>query len=545
MSGSETDRVEHEEHPGRQDLSCWQRLSPRSVLASSGMLAVPLLTALVLRVSTSEDPTRGLFEAAGLLAVAVLVVASAWWRWFFTRFRVTEQRFELRQGNVARSFRSIPRERIRSVDLTAPVLHRVLGLSVVRIGTGQRSEGDSELRLDALSTPRAELLRELLLRKEPATSDTEGRGAAPRTETRSGVELAAMRPSWYGYSTLTASLLLVTWTALASALSSLSDLLRAFGATSWVLERLPHTTEQALSGGALWVGVLVLLGVLLLGGWLGALVISVEMWWGFRLTLENEHTLRVRRGLLTTRAVSLEKRRLRGVELAEPLLLRAARGGRLGAVATGLESGASASGDNKALLPPAPRRVATRIGAEVLDGRVGFPPGERLRGHPRAALRRRMARAGLVVGGVLAAGTTAPLLGPLPWWFPPVTAALVAVPAVLFARDAYRSLGHALCGEFLVTRWGTGVRRTVLLQRDAIIGWRLRQSPLQRLSGVLTLAATTAAGNGCYAIRDVDGARGVEFAERAVPGLLAPFLERRDSEDTTPTGGERTAPSGE
>ncbi|PRW62897.1 PH domain-containing protein [Actinopolyspora mortivallis] len=545
MSGPETDRAEHEEHPGRQDLSRWQRLSPRSVLASSGMLAVPLVTALVLRVSTSEDPTRGLFEAAGLLAVAVLVVASAWWRWFFTRFRVTEQRFELRQGNVARSFRSIPRERIRSVDLTAPVLHRVLGLSVVRIGTGQRSEGDSELRLDALSTPQAELLRELLLRKEPGTSDTEGTGAAHHAGARNGIELATMRPSWYGYSTLTASLLLVTWAALASALSSLSDLLRAFGATSWVLERLPTTTEQALAGGTLWVGVLVLLLVLLLGGWLGALVISVEMWWGFRLTLENEHTLRVRRGLLTTRAVSLEKRRLRGVELAEPLLLRAAGGGRLGAVATGLESGASANGDNKALLPPAPRRVATRIGAEVLDGRVGFPPSERLRKHPRAALRRRMARAGLVVGGVLAAATTAPLLGPLPWWFPPVTAALAAVPAVLFARDAYRSLGHALCGEFLVTRWGTGVRRTVLLQRDAIIGWRLRQSPLQRLSGVLTLAATTAAGNGWYAIRDVDGARGVEFAERAVPGLLASFLERRDSEDTTPTEDERTTPSEE
>lgn len=306
-------------------------------------------------------------------------------------------------------------------------------------------------------------------------------------------------------------------------LNTLGELLRTLGITSWLVERLPGSADSVQTGPSLWIGVSVVLLVLLVGGWLGALVISLEMWWGYRLSAESGKTLHVRRGLLTTRAVSLEKRRLRGIELVEPLLLRLAGGSRLHAVATGLGSESSGRSDDKALLPPAPRHVAERVGAGVLEHADGSGGAGDLRGHPRAALRRRMTRATLVVLVPVGASVVAQLLGPLPWWSS-LVAVLIAVPAALSAWDAYRNLGHDLHGDFLVARHGTGVRRTVLLQRNAIIGWRVRQSPLQRLAGLVTISATTAAGDGHYSVHDVDPSSGVAFADEAVPGLLTPFL---------------------
>ncbi|WP_017976272.1 PH domain-containing protein [Actinopolyspora halophila] len=532
--------AEHDGQRPEESFTEWQRLDLRSVFASAGTLVVPMLSVMALMLLSADDPLRELSTVGIWLAIVVFGLGSAWWRWFFTRFRVTTERFELRQGNLSRSFHSIPRERIRSVDLTAPVTHRLLGLAVARIGTGRKSAGDSELRLDALPTARAERLREQLLRERRSAPP----GESSSEQRSSGVELAGMRPSWYLYSTLTASLLLVTWAALGSVLNTLGELLRTLGITSWLVERLPGSADSVLTGPSLWIGVLMILLVLLVGGWIGALVISLEMWWGYRLSTENGDTLHVRRGLLTTRAVSLEKRRLRGIELAEPLLLRLAGGGRLTAVATGLSSESSGRSDNKALLPPAPRHVAERVGAEVLERVDGSGGPGSLRRHPRAALRRRMTRAMLVVLVPVGASVVAQLLGPIPWWSS-LVAVLIAVPAALFAWDAYRNLGHDLHGDFLVARHGTGVRRTVLLQRNAIIGWRVRQSPLQRLAGLVTLSATTAAGDGHYSVHDVDPSSGVAFADEAVPGLLTPFLRDSSADDGTepepPGEGETSA----
>jgi putative membrane protein len=104
---------------------------------------------------------------------------------------------------------------------------------------------------------------------------------------------------------------------------------------------------------------------------------------------------------------------------------------------------------------------------------------------------------------------------------------VVLVPvAVLLALDAYRSLGHGISGEYLVTRSGTVRRSTVALQRRGIIGWTVRQSLLQRRAGLVTVHATTAAGAGAYAIHDADVSAGLAAADAAVPDLLAPFLER-------------------
>jgi putative membrane protein len=108
-----------------------------------------------------------------------------------------------------------------------------------------------------------------------------------------------------------------------------------------------------------------------------------------------------------------------------------------------------------------------------------------------------------------------------------IAAGLLVPFTAWLAVDAYRALGHAVHGRHIVTRYGTFSRKTIALERDGIIGWKIVRSPMQRWAGLSTVIATTAAGKeGAYPIRDVTLSDGVAFAEDSVPGLISPFVRR-------------------
>ncbi len=247
--------------------------------------------------------------------------------------------------------------------------------------------------------------------------------------------------------------------------------------------------------------------------------------WSFRLTRHRGGSLHIERGLLTTRATSIEERRLRGVEISEPLLLRAVGGARCLAIATGLRVGRGAERGGTVLLPPAPRLEVLRVAASVV--RDMGPLTCDLRTHPAAARRRRFSRASagvLVLTAVAALGWWA---GALPAYGVVVGLALLPV-GWLLAADRAASLGHQVlgsgAGRWLVTRSGSLVRRRCALAVDGVIGVTLRQSWFQRRLGVTTLVATTAAGRQRYVVTDAGAAQAISLADELLPGLLEPFL---------------------
>jgi len=238
----------------------------------------------------------------------------------------------------------------------------------------------------------------------------------------------------------------------------------------------------------------------------------VLSFWGYRLTRHPGGTLGVSRGLLTTRSTSVEERRLRGLERSEPLLLRAVGGARLQAIATGLRHRGAERG-GALLVPPAPLRTVVEVEAKVLGSAdIGHSA---LVQHGPAARRRRYTRALGVAGLIVVA-----LFG-LAWWTgqPPFAASvsLLLLPlAAWLARDRYRSLGHAIVGNRLITRVGSLVRRRVVLDVPGVIGLTMRQSMFQRRSGLITVTATTAAGAQHYEMPDVP----VEMAGTLANALL-------------------------
>src|SRR5690606_8204964 len=87
---------------------------------------------------------------------------------------------------------------------------------------------------------------------------------------------------------------------------------------------------------------------------------------------------------------------------------------------------------------------------------------------------------------------------------------------LLAGADRFRGLGHRLTEHHLVVGAPRVSRHRHLLLRPGIIGWKLRQTWFQRRAGLVTLVATTAAGEKTYAVVDLTERDAVPLADAAV-----------------------------
>ncbi|MFI1769787.1 PH domain-containing protein [Streptomyces sp. NPDC020800] len=489
----------------------WSRLSPRLMLVNLSMLAGPLALFAVTVALTGAD-LQALISLGSLVITFLVITGISTMRLLTTRFRVTGDRVELRSGLLFRSRRSVPVDRIRSVDLEAKPMHRLFGLTSLRIGTGEQSSSSSrKLSLDGITRHQARELRRLLIDR---------RGSGRATGQDEDVTITEMDWAWLRYAPLTVWGVGSVFVGLGTAYRILHEM-----KVDPLELGIVKDIEDRFGSVPLWFGVLVAVVITAVAGAAISTATFVDAWTNYRLEREQDGSFRIRRGLLVSRSVTIEERRLRGVEVAEPMLLRWAGGASLSAIASGLSN----SDENRSrcsLTPPVPRDEALRVAADVLAEEQSPTELTELVPHSRAALRRRINRGLLVLAPVVAIP-----LG-LGLWLTPVLVhtawitALVGLPVVIaLANDAYRALGHGIRDRYLVVRAGTFARRTVVLQRDGVIGWNITRSCFQRRNGLLTIGATTA-GVGCYKVRDVSVGAGLAYAEEAVPKLLTPFIER-------------------
>ncbi|NIH78509.1 PH domain-containing protein [Amycolatopsis viridis] len=487
----------------------WHRLSARMLAVHPVQEVVRLLPVLIGVLFVGRGGQGQIWSLVGLC----LAVGTGLLRWFTTTYQITPEHVRVRRGLFSRKELSVPRDRIRTVDLTSRPLQRVLGLSRVVIGTGhgghsgRGGHGGGTVTLDALATVDAARLREELLHKR----------AAHPAEAGALVDvLAELRPPWVRFAPFTLSGIAAIGVVVGSLVNLFNEIAvdrTDFGAVqSWIGQIASAPVWVLVTG--LAVLTVVLVSVL-------SIVAYVLAFWNFRLA-RGEGTLRVTRGLLTTRQTTIELRRLRGTEISEPLLLRAAGGARCSAITTGLHGEHSSS----VLLPPAPRVVADRVAGDVLADPVAA--SAELIGHGSRAHLRRHTRAALVAAAVTGLFVLLWWLADWPAWTWQVALALFPAGALL-AEDRYRNLGHTLIGGKLVVRQGSLVRRRQVLSTEGVIGWVFHRSFFQRRAGLLSLTATTAAGRQHYTGIDIPAAEAVALADAAEPGLLEPFLVRERS----------------
>lgn len=480
----------------------WRRLDPRTPLAHCAWLGAPLGSLALTALATGGHlGTRAWTTLAIIAAVFATITAADALTWRFTRYRVTAEAIELRTGLVTRRVRAVPLHRVRNVDLTANPVQRLLGLVVLRAGTGGHS---GELKLEALGRTGAERLRRELLARAGSVDAAEP-------------VLSTADPRWLRYAPLT---FWVFGGVLASA-GAVWRALDGMGIEPWRVGAVRRAFD-AFGRGALWLTIPAGLLVVTVLGVVGAVALYAENWWRYRLEWSDDATLRVRHGLFTTRSVSIERTRLRGVVLREPLLLRSGGGASVRAVASGLGN-REENRKRSIVLPPAPRSEAVRVCTGVLGEAVET---DGLRAHPPVARRRRVVR--LLVWGVAPVAVALTVLGvlltPVLVWCA-VGWVLVSVPVAYgLAGAAYRALGHAVRGRWLVVRSGALSGETVVLDRASVLAWTFTDTPFSRRAGVVTATAAVAAGEEGYHVRDMAAGEAAGLADAVSPGWVREFL---------------------
>ncbi len=496
---------------------------------------------------------NGRLRSGGLVAVVAVVVvvalAGALVEWLRTWYGVQGGRLVVERGLLRRSLTVVPVDRIRGVDVHASALQRVLGIVSVRVDAAATGRREDEAVLNAVSVAEGARLRDVLLREaaqaepaavaapgEPPLGATGPGGTGPGgtgpggtgpggtgpggtgpggtvvtdpAAVAAGAPVGGARPSaavvlarfdrrWLLYAPLVGGYLLAPVAAIGALANYAGELRVPLPLQRWTRDVFgAEPGVRAILVGAVAV---VLVSVA------GAMVTAAVANWGFTLTRRGG-TLVAERGLLSRRQVSLEHDRIRGYALAQPLALRAVGAARLTALVTGLGGGEdNESGRRGQLLPLGPVGVARAVAAAAVV-RFDRP----LRRHPPAARRRRLVRATLP-WLVLAA-----VFGGFGIW-PGFAAVLaLAVLGVPLALDRYAGLGNAVDEHAVSVRSGSLRRRQVVLLRRGVVGATVRQSWLQRRSGLATLTLATGAGSGGYEAVDIGAADAVRLLRDVDP----------------------------
>ncbi|MGW4530991.1 PH domain-containing protein [Nocardia sp. NPDC004340] len=491
---------------------------------------IPVLIATLVAGARADSPLWS-------LTVVGVIVAFALTRWFTTTYRITPDNVELRTGLIQRKRLSVPRNRVRSVDVEADLLHRALGLAVLSIGTGQHADKREQFKLDSLDAKLVPDLRTALLAHTRASAESTApqsitpEAAAP-VVAGDAVEIAHWQAEWVRYAplSLTGFAIIAPVVGLAFQYGFAQIFLK-----SGTVQDVGHRSAGVIAG------VIALLIVLLV------VVVSVAAcarylltWFGL-LVHDDGKTLTIRHGLLTTRQTTLDLARLRGATVNEPLLLRLAGAAELEAIMTG-------TSPRQKILPQAPRAAVHRTLGHLLGtGRTGTADTASLATQPISAVsavdasalvtvpllphgpaahRRRYTRA---LGPLAAAAAILLVIslagGQVPLWV--WIALAVAVPlAAALAWDRYRGLGHAVLPAadgkpaWLITRSGCLDRDRDCLEAPGVIGWTVRQTFFQRRAGVATVVAASAAGKKRYHVIDLPLEQAWELIEAVTPGQL-------------------------
>lgn len=420
--------------PGTPDEQGWRRLHKVTpVLKGWKVLAVGLALLTQQRgddlLAGGDGPGRTeVLVTVGLLAtLAIGGVVFAALSWRMTRYRVDGDVLQLHSGVLFRQQRQARLDRLQAVDVVQPLLGRMFGLSELKLEVA--GGAGSDIKLSYLEDDAAQRLRNVLLARSAGVV-YEGQEApqAPEDE-----------------------LVVVPVDRL------LLSLVRSAGTVALVVGVVAVTVAALFQPGVLVGLIPMALGVV--SGYWG----RFSRGFGFRVAASPDG-LRLRHGLVESRAQTVPPGRVQAVQMTQTLLWRGKDWWRLQVNVAGYGAGADGSESvETVLLPVATRQEAFAVLSRVLPDLGTDDPAGLL----AAAMSGSSPDQGFVVAPERAR------------WLDPV---------------AWRRHGIAVTSRVLVMRSGRLTRRAVLVPHERTQSLGLVQGPLQRRFAVATLVAHSTPG---------------------------------------------------
>lgn len=505
------------------------RLHPAAILVMALRVGRELLFPAILpaafwvtRVGRSALSIEGLLFVLASMLLFVAVTATygllAWRR--FT-YRVEAGELCVEHGVVTRRRRSIPLERIQTVDVAQGLMQLALGIVSVRVETASGSSQGSDVFLPGVGREDAAYLQRALVVDRRAA-------ALPTTETAPLPDRPVRR--------LTTGELLLAGSTAGRVGVALSIVLSA---VTFADELVPWDTLARFTSsgsGALFLAALVsgILGGTWLLGVLGTILAHAR----FTLTRDADHLV-IERGLLERRRATIPLARVQAVRIVEGVVRQP-----LGLVELRVESAGYGrqAGESTVLFPllrledvgPLLQTMAPELAATA--SLAPLPP--RARG--RYATRLPM------MAGLFGAPIVVPVAGLTLWRGTEMRDLLPILLATLAALAAFAMLG---VWQYRDTGWSVGDgmlrlrtrgfnRETVLVPRRRIQLVSVSQNPFQRRARLATLTVRVASGSGgtTFSLRHVEA----EDAARMLTWVAAP-RNRQQRRAATDERGRRAA----
>ena len=379
--------------------------------------------------------------------VAVYTALAGLMRWASTRYAIRGEVITLRRGWLSVKETDVPLSRVQAIDSQQGPVQRLFGVQAVSVQTGGGGQG-GEIVLDALDGAAVERLRALVARR---LAPPEGPPPPERRLGRRALVLAALTSGQMG----------VIVPVLAGLSQVAQDLAGDRPDEGEATRLLPH-------GLGTW---LLAVAGLLVAAWLLSVLGGIVAFAGFRVTRETAR-LRIRRGLVQRREVTLPVERIRAVSVVEGVLRRPLGLASLRVEVIGYAREPAAA---QTLFPIVRRSDVPGLLAELLpemaDGLDGLAPPP-----PRARRRYLLppAAAGLAVGA-------AACLVVAPW-------PLLLAPAGLgWGWLRWRAAGWRLADGRLAVSSRRLARRTVLAPAAGRESHALAQTVLQHRAGLADL----------------------------------------------------------
>lgn len=324
------------EHFGPDDAETWHRVHPVSPLVKGWIAIIAVIVVfgrgifedLVAGRGVPEDVPGGAPVPVWVIVAAVVLVilifaVSFFLTWYFTRYQVTDEYVRVNSGVIFRQHRQARLDRVQAIDVVQPLLARLFSMAELKFEVAD--SGSSAVRLNYLKLSVAQQLRANILARAS--------GAEPDPEHPDQVTEAPEQPvlALSGGRIVGASLLSGTSVFLVVALIAVGTVVLV--------------VDEPIALGAILAG-----SVPFVFAFAAAYWTSFSNSYNFRAAVSPDG-IRLRYGLLDTRAQTVPPGRVQAVGIIQPPLWRLKGWYKMQVNVAGYGVDTEASGSRTTLLP--------------------------------------------------------------------------------------------------------------------------------------------------------------------------------------------------